>query len=454
MTKNRLKLDFTLITTEERKAFLNKYLPTLTFTPSNHELECLGSYLLWGKGEDGLNSQQRGDCILKEWDTTSTARHETSLEALLEEPSFNENDIRSSSDPPSKVPHIKLNRELIRSTAPSNYLKLFEDLWRRIDEIDLIIESYELQNGLRTKEIRPELLNRIDDATLMAAEARAGSISQATYLKLRHQLVEMRREQYILKDGYSSPRKKTTLSIFSPSEILDFNSTILVLPLGLKSQTPTSFREQVWTWPIQPNLTKDLKGLSSYIWKKNSEVEKKSERNFYFDFRNPEHLYNAFVQYFNLEDAAASSKLFNPESSLPAFFETLKFYAEAADLNSIQRRIFELKLQHKTNAEIQTEINSTFKTSYNENYISTIWKKKILEAIAQVATLQEIELKEVFFEENWKKCSLCGRTLLRDPRYFMRKKTSSDGLGARCKKCEKDKREQRKKENLRAAATN
>jgi hypothetical protein len=49
LPKNRLRLDFSLQTTEERLKFLESYLPTLTFTPDEHETETLSDYVLWGK---------------------------------------------------------------------------------------------------------------------------------------------------------------------------------------------------------------------------------------------------------------------------------------------------------------------------------------------------------------------------------------------------------------------
>jgi hypothetical protein len=53
---NRLRLNFALETAEERLKFLDSYLPTLKFTPNEHELETLSDYILWGKNDKGLNS--------------------------------------------------------------------------------------------------------------------------------------------------------------------------------------------------------------------------------------------------------------------------------------------------------------------------------------------------------------------------------------------------------------
>ena len=64
---NRLKLDFSLDTAEERKAFCTQYLREITYTPTSAELETMGTYILWGKNQNGLNAQQEKSCVLKEW---------------------------------------------------------------------------------------------------------------------------------------------------------------------------------------------------------------------------------------------------------------------------------------------------------------------------------------------------------------------------------------------------
>ena len=58
---NRLQLDFKLVTTDERAAFLNEYLQQPQFVkkpPTEDELETMGNYLLWGKDPvTGLNAK-------------------------------------------------------------------------------------------------------------------------------------------------------------------------------------------------------------------------------------------------------------------------------------------------------------------------------------------------------------------------------------------------------------
>lgn len=57
---NRLNLDWTLTTRDERTNFITKYLESIPFTPTSDELSTMGNYILWGKNEEGKNGRQTG----------------------------------------------------------------------------------------------------------------------------------------------------------------------------------------------------------------------------------------------------------------------------------------------------------------------------------------------------------------------------------------------------------
>jgi hypothetical protein len=61
---NRLKLDFSLQTNEERSQFLQEYLSQkmfIDYPPDEEELETMADYILWGKDpETGKNGKQMG----------------------------------------------------------------------------------------------------------------------------------------------------------------------------------------------------------------------------------------------------------------------------------------------------------------------------------------------------------------------------------------------------------
>ena len=83
---NRLHLDFSLSTTDERKAFLEKYLVSDVFTkypPDEDELSTMADYLLWGKNQEGKNGKQQGlelHSKHKTWDDSPV----DSLDQLME----------------------------------------------------------------------------------------------------------------------------------------------------------------------------------------------------------------------------------------------------------------------------------------------------------------------------------------------------------------------------------
>ena len=89
---NRLKLDFTISTMKDRRDFVDEMLrhpPYLAYPLTPAECETVGSYILWGKDDHGLNAKQAKDVQLESrahtWDA---AKREESLDALRESPTF------------------------------------------------------------------------------------------------------------------------------------------------------------------------------------------------------------------------------------------------------------------------------------------------------------------------------------------------------------------------------
>ena len=61
---NRLRLDFSISSTSDRKDFVDQYVqrPEFIRAPlTEDELETIANYILWGKDPDGLNATQRGE---------------------------------------------------------------------------------------------------------------------------------------------------------------------------------------------------------------------------------------------------------------------------------------------------------------------------------------------------------------------------------------------------------
>ena len=423
-----MKLDFTLDLTADRISYLQT-LDLSKLRPS--ELETAADYILWGKDSDGSPSFSHKEL---NWAYGSDSKSE-SLDALYENPSFSENFFRKRSSP-HKNP--KLDREEIRASAPPYILSAFEDLWRRIDTVDLRISLYEIQIGKRDS-IRPELRQRITAASI-DIDKNSTFVSdwdQHTYLLARRQLIELRREQYALKDEIKTPilthNVEEDFYEDRPTEIQS------ILPCG-------AFIEGSPFWDLEINLDltpSSLKDLTSLLWTPPQDPKTS------FDFTDPNQLYNLISFFPDLTEeidrsAAPSAPNDLITSNASTLLQTFSFYRSYANLTPIHSLLLDLKIGRVSNQEIAKRLNSEFNTSYNVNYISTIYTKKVLPEIAEAARRHREILENLFFPENFKRCTRCGRLYLRSSTYFMKKGNSSDGFSPRCKQCWKEIRQEKK----------
>jgi hypothetical protein len=103
-----------------------------------------------------------------------------------------------------------------------------------------------------------------------------------------------------------------------------------------------------------------------------------------------------------------------------------------------------MKLGKEKNIDIADKINKKWGKSYTANYISTIFRQRIIPKINEAAAYHVKLASNVFFEEEFKTCTCCKKTLLLDSDNFTKKARSKDGYTTRCKKCEKESRNKSK----------
>ena len=438
--KNRLKLDFSLSTQTERRDFLDKYLQSEVFAkypPTDDELTTMADYVLWGKDENGLNGKQQGLELRTKhgtWDDSPV----DSLDELMEQPTFSE----ASLSPIGTTRYVSkkevFSREEALREASPDVRESFINLFAEIDRLDYMIEQYELDHNRRTKEIRAELVKQFTPEQITEMRETITHWNQYKYLKMRHQLVEMRREQYTLRDSYRQVIFTKGNESYYETTPVDFDAGIEVLPLGLfyKGSLPgVVFRK--WSNLNPQNTPKEfLQPISDLYWKKKNFAPTGTQQ--WFDFRELEHVYQLLNQLLELEDAVDTESL---DANLGNLLKTLHFYIEQADLTDIQREILGMKLHKKKNTDIAWDINHKYGKTYTSNYISTIFRQRIIPKINEAAAYHEKVIGNIFFEEEFKECTCCGELKLRDPDNFTRKSRSSDGYSSRCKKCEKKARQ-------------
>ena len=402
----------------------------------------MGKYILWGKDpETGKNAKQMGIHLETKhgtWDDTSV----DSLDQLMEMPTFNEAALSALGTTQFRTKKQTFSREEALAEASPTVRESFLALFSQIDRLDLMIEQYELNHGKRTKPIRAELLNRFSEEELCTLRERVTHWNQYKYLKMRHELVELRREQYTLRDSYKKIMFSQPTEDYTEPFTLDFDVSVDVFPLGLKYDDVTSahvFR----TWrELDPDSIPDtdLRLISNLYWKKEQSAlsTSKSNQPNWFDFRELEHVYQLLNYLFELRDSAEEDTNFSNTSPL---LRTLQFYIDHAELSDIQREILDMKLHKKKNTDIAWDINHKYNKTYTPNYISTIFRQRIIPRINEAAIMHKEIISNIFFPENFKRCSTCGELKLRCPENFTRKSRANDGFSSRCKICEKKARQ-------------
>lgn len=394
----RFTLDFNIYSSKDRMEAIKK-IPLNQL--NNSELETITNYILYGKDEDGTSIVDRKEVQIKTKFKSYNKERFVSLDEMMESPTFDESILSKDQTIYKKV----------KPTIDKEKAKLIpgmEELWGNIDNLSQILDE---NTGKSPKTSKTPTLNQ----------------KQIYYLK--HQLIELRTQQYYLMDSYFP----TFLSQKNKSEYytnpVDTQMNYPILPRGLmREENDPDFRfpqndrvaaTKIWTDDEVKNLQKSGKP--------------------FIDFRNHEHVYQLIQHYEEIRDQGSKT----PDSPLNNLLWTLDFYIEKAELSEQQKLIIQDKKNNLLNKEIVQHLQDELGIYHQENYISTIWNKSIDLIIAAVElNYDEYLCKD--YQKAWKQCSRCGRTLLRDPRNFVKKAKAIDGLTGRCKCCDKEIRQMRR----------
>lgn len=411
MSYNRLRLDWTLQTREERTLFAQEYLQFLKF-PTSNELDQIASYILWGNKSQIRSEGIEIQSAHKTWDANPIE----SLDELIESPTFSENSILPPEIPPYKVPRFKFSRDEARAQSSKPILNLLETLWTRIDSLELELSYYELHHNRRKIPPRPSLLSHCPDPEKI--KLKGESLTPSAYLSLKRFLVELRREQYVYRDTYKTliQRHSSNLpQLKSLPQIQDLNSS--PIPIEFTPYLCPSGR-----FPAPSDLPKSAK------------LQKRISHALYstpyeFNFLDPTHVRLLNDGYTQFQD------------SYSPLIPLLDYYISLTPLKPAYYDILCARRNPRLyNDDIATLVNKTHSTKYNPNYISTLYYQSIIPSICATATLHLEVCRNLFFPENFKKCKDCGQYLLKSKDFFMQKSRIKDGFDCRCKTCAKAKK--------------
>lgn len=217
--------------------------------------------------------------------------------------------------------------------------------------------------------------------------------------KLKKQLIEMRQEQYIIKNLYRNTTAAPTTN-------------------------NGSFARGFSQIDLAENITigEDMEPVSDCI----------------VNFFNHEHISALLCNYSTLKEDAWGK--FNSDS-----------YYMMLDLDNVvddalkndyplYYKLLIYKIDGKQNNEIQDLLEQEFGIRHSVEYISSLWRNKIPKLIADKA--KENYLMWYFTTQEkgqWKRCSRCGQVKLATNRFFSKNSTSKDGWYSICKKCRNEK---------------
>ena len=215
---------------------------------------------------------------------------------------------------------------------------------------------------------------------------------------IKKALIEMRKDQYVIKNAYRRP--------IVPNK-LTRSTHVTMLP-----DETSSFDEEGYPIPKGVSLLNPV--VCSAILCNYSRLKEDSYDRFEGD------LYYLMLAFDEIADKA------------------LKEYP-------LYEKIVECKVDGLQNTQIQEILQVEFGIKHSLEYISSLWRKKIPKLIASQAEDEYLYWYYLNIEMGkYKKCSRCGQVKLAHNKYFSKNKTSRDGFYSICKKCRNSKNKTKK----------
>lgn len=348
-TKNELKLDYTLQDPGARNELVKKIIeqtPPQRLTPKY--LQLLANYLVFA-----MDKEERKKNIITDNRMVTVNKRETSFEGLVEKFQNGEDGIYN----------IITNDKNIIFTPKISITE---------EDIQTIPGMKQLRNAIAQIEAQEKV-----------------ATGKRRFL-LKKQLIEMRKEQYVLKNTFKPP-------IYCLNATKSFNHIALEEKISVNEDGSLK---------IEGNFSLLNPDHVSAVLCNYSRIKQDCWGQFSSD---------AYYMIQDLENLVDETL----EKDFPLYYDLLIY-----------------KIDGKTNEEIQSLLELDYGVRHSVEYISSLWRNKIPKMIAEQARKDWLIWHYTFEEKGqWKKCSRCGQIKLAHNMFFSKNNTSKDGFYSICKDC-------------------
>lgn len=351
-----IKLDYSLKTMRERVDLVNKIteqIPAEKLTA--RYLEILGDYIM-----NALTKEERKSKIyLTDNRMITINKRETSFEGLVEKFENGEDGIYN----------------LISDEGKNAFLTPRVS----ITEQDL-------------KDI-PELRELRDAIERVEAQAKTAT-GKKKYMLKKH-AIDLRRDQYVIKDCYKPQMH--------------------VVPTS-RGGGHIDLHENRW---VDENFEPHSDGIITLF--------------------NPKHVSAILCNYMSLKEYSADKFQSDFYYLMESFDDVMR---EALTTQPLLYDLTKMKIAGKSNAEIQKKLAEEHGVRYTVEHISQLWRNKIPKLISEQEKDNYLIWHFTFKEPEravWKKCSKCGQNKLALNRFFSKNNTSKSGFYSQCKRCRNSK---------------
>lgn len=413
--KKKYSLDFSIERDIDRMQAVGEILDSLETNPTQSELEQMASYILYGKDENGKNSIQRNETIDKDKRYKSYKTKDDkvqSLDEIMEVPGFDEQQIRSA----YKKDSYTVPKPCIRK--PKYDKKTGEMIDPGDSDVPGMIEQWEaIARWQRMLDIAQGKIPPEEGDTIVSDPYRI--------YQLKHNLIDIRKHQYYLKDS-AKPQIHFQKIDHPKPQFYDWSGDAfywISIPEWEKKV------HDAYTSRVSKNLKDyETRGEGDTLQVKWIVCEHT------FDWENPKHI-RAFLNHYCTMYEALKEKLNTYGRTL---FWDFDRYCELCEFSELRMFLINLRKQGMAYEDIMEEMRAQYAMEYSPNYLVSIINTEVPNKIAKKAKMLRLEVETPM--ENRKKCIHCEKLLPKDPLFFSRNNAHKDGLSNTCKSCDRESR--------------